>query len=228
MSLFKSDMELFSFIREHVCVAEIGDILAGMGFRDQAMHQRLRPLLPDMRKCGFAGRAKTFFWMETHEVNEDDPYGLEIEAMDALGEGDVVIHSTDVNGTNAPWGELMSTISKRKGVRGCVCDSQVRDCVKIIEMDFPVFYAGIRPLDSKGRGMVTAYNVSVQCGEVTVDPGDLICADFDGVVVVPKKLEAEVMRKAGERLGRRTNAGGGWPDGRSLREIMEKYKTTGL
>ena len=89
----------------------------------------------------------------------EDPYGLEIEAMDSLKAGDVVVHSTDYNGTNAPWGELMSTISKNKGVAGCVCDSQVRDCVKIIEMNFPVFYAGIRPLDSKGRGMVVGYDV---------------------------------------------------------------------
>jgi len=73
---------------------------------------------------------------------------LEIEAMDSLRPGDVAVHSTDYGGTNAPWGELMSTIAKRKGVAGCVCDSQIRDCVKIIRMGFPVYFSGIRPLDS--------------------------------------------------------------------------------
>ena len=47
--------------------------------------------------------------METDYINEDDPYGLEIEALDSLKPGDVVVHSTDYAGTNAPWGELMST-----------------------------------------------------------------------------------------------------------------------
>ena len=89
-------------------------------------------------------------------MHEDNPYGLEIEAMDSLSTGDVAVHSTDFSGTNAPWGELMSTVAKRKGVAGCVCDSQIRDCVRIIEMGFPVYCAGIRPVDSKGRGIVTA------------------------------------------------------------------------
>lgn len=128
-------------------------------------------------------------------MDEKNPYGLEIEAMDALTAGDVVIHSTDFNGTNAPWGELMSTIAKRKGVAGCVCDSQVRDCVKIIDMNFPVYYAGICPLDSKGRGIVVAYDVPVQCGGVLVNHGELVYADFDGIVTVPKSDEKELLER---------------------------------
>ncbi len=159
-----------------------------MGYRNQALHKRLRPILLDMKNGGFVGRARIFKWEETDVIIEDNPYGLEIEAMDLLMKGDVVVHSTDHNGTNAPWGELMSTISKYKGVAGCVCDSQIRGCVKIVEMNFPVYYAGIRPLDSKGRGLVVDYDVPVECGEVLVTPGDLIFADFDGVVVIPKTL----------------------------------------
>ena len=90
----------------------------------------------------------------------------------------------------------MSTIAKNKGVTGCVCDSQIRDCVKIMEMNFPVYYAGIRPLDSKGRGVVIEYDVPVHCGEVLVNPGDLIYSDFDGIVVVPKEIELEVFHLA--------------------------------
>lgn len=176
-------------------VAAISDILSEMGHRHQVMHQRLRPLLPDIRNCGFIGRARTFEWKEINYVDEKNPYGLEIEAMDALTAGDVVIHSTDFNGTNAPWGELMSTIAKRKGVAGCVCDSQVRDCVKIIDMNFPVYYAGICPLDSKGRGIVVAYDVPVQCGEVLVNHGELVYADFDGIVTVPKSDEKELLER---------------------------------
>jgi 4-hydroxy-4-methyl-2-oxoglutarate aldolase len=224
MADFQNDPSLFEFMREKLYVAAVCDILDELGYRNQAMHQRLRPLLPDMRSCGFIGRARTIEWKEVDYIHEDDPYGLEIEAIDALKAGDVVIHSTDINSTNAPWGELMSTIAKRKGVAGCVCDSQVRDCIKIIEMSFPVFCAGIRPLDSKGRGLVTAYDVPVLCGGVTVTPGDLIFADFDGIVVIPKKVEHAVAQKASEKVHAENLSRTELLAGKSLREVYDKYK----
>ncbi|HRP32376.1 MAG TPA: RraA family protein [Agriterribacter sp.] len=205
-------------------VAVVCDILDEMGYRNQAMHQRLRPLLPDIKNCGFFGRARTMEWKEVDYIDENNPYGLEIEAMDALMRGDVVVHSTDHNGTNAPWGELMSTMAKRKGVAGCVCDSQIRDCIKIIDMGFPVYYAGIRPLDSKGRGLVVNYDVPVQCGGVWVNPGDLIFADFDGIVVIPKNLENEVIEKAKEKVVAENLSRTELLNGKTLGEVFEKYK----
>jgi regulator of RNase E activity RraA len=224
MVAFETDTDLFKFIREHLYVAAVCDILDELGFRNQAMHQRIRPLLPYMHTCGFIGRARTFRWMETDHIHED-PYGLEIEAMDSLRSGDVVIHSTDHSGTNAPWGELMSTIARRNGVAGCVCDSQVRDCVKIIEMDFPVYYAGIRPVDSKGRAVVMDYDVPVHCGEVLVHPGEIIFADFDGVVVIPKASEEQLFYKAKEKVNNENLSRKELLEGKSLREVYDKYKS---
>jgi 4-hydroxy-4-methyl-2-oxoglutarate aldolase len=225
MTTFKNDMELFGFIKKKLYVAAVCDILDELGFRNQAMHQRLRPLLPDPENCGFIGRARTFRWMETDYVVEDNPYGLEIEAMDSLKPGDVAVHSTDYGGTNAPWGELMSTIAKRNGVTGCVVDSQIRDCVKIMKMGFPVYYSGIRPLDSKGRAIVQAYDVPIRCGEVLVNPGDIVYADFDGIVVVPKVVELDVFQKAKEKVYKENLSRTELLNGKSLQEVYNKYKT---
>lgn len=224
MKTFATDQELFNFIKQNLYVPVVCDILDELGYRHQGMHQRLRPLLPDMRNCGLIGRAKTFEWIETDVIDEANPYGMEIEAMDSLKAMDVVVHSTDYHGTNAPWGELMSTVAKRKGVAGCVCDSQIRDCIRIIEMNFPVYYAGIRPLDSKGRGRVVAYDVPVKCGDVLVNPGDLVYADFDGIVVVPKKIENEVFDKAFEKVRSENLSRGELLEGKTLREVFDKYK----
>ncbi len=221
--MFASDFEIFQFVREKLYTAAVCDILDSLGFRNQAMHQRIRPLLPDIRRCGFVGRARTIRWMETDYVVEGDPYGLELEAMDSLKPGEAIVHSTDASGTNAPWGELMSTVAKQRGAVGCVCDSQIRDCVRIIEMGFPVYYAGIRPLDSQGRARVMAYDVPVRCGEVLVHPGELVFADFDGVVVVPRAVEGEVL---GEALAKATKENASRKDlleGKSLREVYAKY-----
>ena len=109
--MFDSDREIFEFVKEHLYVAAVCDMLDSLGYRNQAMHQRLRPLLPDIRNCGFVGRARTVRWMEVDYVVDDDPYGLEIEIVDSLRPGDVIVHSTDHSGTNAPWGELLSTVA---------------------------------------------------------------------------------------------------------------------
>lgn len=221
---FATDTEIFAFVKERLYVAAVCDILDSLNLRHQAMHQRLRPLLPDIHKCGFVGRARTVRWMETDYVVADDPYGLEIDLMDSLKPGDVVVHSTDFSGTNAPWGELMSTVAKRNGCAGCICDSQIRDCVKIIEMGFPVYYAGIRPLDSLGRARVMAYDVPVRCGDVLVNPGELVFADFDGVVVVPKEVEQTVLKLAQEKVGKESSSRKELLEGRSLREVFDTYQ----
>jgi regulator of RNase E activity RraA len=215
------DPELFKWIRENLYVAAVCDILDSLGYRSQAMHQRLRPLDPDY--CTIAGRARTFRWMETDYEDEQNPYGREIEAMDSLGENDVAVHSTDYAGTNAPWGELMSTAAKMRGAAGCICDSQIRDCIKIKALCFPVFYAGIRPLDSRGRGTLMAYDVPIRCGEVLVRSGDLVFSDFDGVVIVPREIESKVFELARDKVLREDYSRAELLQGRTLRQVFNKY-----
>lgn len=215
-----TDEEKFKWIKEHLYVPIVCDVLDILGYRNQAMHQRLRPL--DTDNCIIIGRARTLRWMETDYI-EDNPYELEIEAVDSLKKGDVIVHSTDFAGTNAPWGELMSTIAQRNGAVGCVCDSMIRDCKRIIEMKFPVFYGGIRPLDSLGRGRVMAYDVPVRCGDVIVKPGDLVFADFDGVVVVPRDVEDKVLELAHEKVFKENQSRRDLLKGDSLRAVYERY-----
>jgi len=217
-----NDAQIFEFIKKNLYVAAVCDLLDGLGFREQAMHQRLRPLLPDIRNCGFVGRARTIRWMETDHL-DDDPYSLEIAAVDSLKPGDVVVHSTDHSGTNAPWGELMSTLAKRNGAVGCVCDSQIRDCVRIIDMGFPVYYAGIRPLDSKGRGKVMGFDVPIRCGEVLVQSGEIVFADFDGIVVIPQAAEKDVFAQARDKVQKENLSRHDLLRGKTLREVFDTY-----
>ena len=221
--MFANDQETFDFLRQNLYVPVVSDILDSLGHRHQAMHPRLRPLLPDMRHCGLVGRARTVRWMETDYVYEEDPYGGEIDVIDSLRPGDVIVHSTDYSGTIAPWGELMSTVSQRNGAAGCICDALVRDCVCIVELGFPVYYAGIGPLDSKGRGRVMAYDVPIRCGEVLVQPHDLIFADYDGIVVIPQGVEEEVLRLAQDKVGKENLTRRDLLAGKTLREVYETY-----
>ncbi|HEU5123656.1 MAG TPA: RraA family protein [Verrucomicrobiae bacterium] len=216
-----TDAQRFEWIRKNLYTAAVCDILDGLGRRNQAMHQRLRPL--DLENCVIVGRARTFRWMETDYVIEEDPYGLEIDAMDSLKPGDVVIHSTDCSGTNAPWGELMTTVAHCNGAVGCICDGLIRDTRRIKDTGFPVFHAGIRPVDSKGRGRVMAYDVPVRCGEVLVHAGELVFADCDGVVVIPRDVEDKVIDLAAAKVGKENSSRQELLKGRTLREVFDEY-----
>lgn len=217
-----NQIEHRNWIRQTLYVPAVCDILDELGLHHQAMHHRLRPLDPE--NCTIVGRARTFRWMDADYVVEEDPYGLEIDGMDSLRPGDVVVHSCDPALTNAPWGELMTTVAKRNGAVGCICDSLIRDCKRIMKMNFPLFHAGIRPLDSKGRGRVMAIDVPVRCGDVLVHPGDLIFADFDGVVVIPRRVESDVLRRAAEKAGKESATRQALLAGRSLRDVFNEYR----
>jgi regulator of RNase E activity RraA len=121
------------------------------------------------------------------------------------------------------WGELLSTAAKVRGARGAVVDGLIRDVDKIEELGFPVFATGIKPVDSMGRGIVTAYNVPVECGEVIVQPGDLIFADYDGVVAIPGRMVNEVVALATDKVQREDGTRAELLAGGYLRDVFRKY-----
>jgi regulator of RNase E activity RraA len=148
---------------------------------------------------------------------------MEIEAVDSILPDEVVVVSTSYSGHNAPWGELLSTAARARGARGAVVDGLVRDVRKIEQLRFPVFAAGIKPVDSRGRGMVLSYNVAIECGEVIVNPGDLIFADYDGVVAIPSAVVSQVIAAATEKVSREDGSRAELMSGALLRDVYQKY-----
>ncbi len=214
-----SDLKLLARIEQKLYVPVISDSLDALGYRNFAMNARIRPLKDDFI---LAGRARTVLWMEVF-APDPHPYQVEIEFVDDLEHGDVVVTNTDARLRNAPWGELMSTAAKCRGAKGAVIDSCVRDAKKIFALNFPVFAAGISPLDSAGRGKVVAYYVPVECGNVHVEPGDLVVGDYDGVVVVPKAVEKNALKQAFEKASKEKITKRELLKGRLLREVYDKY-----
>ena len=127
---------------------------------------------------------------------------------------------------NAPWGELLSTAAKARGARGAVVDGLIRDILKIEELGFPVFASGIKPVDSMGRGVVTAYNVPVECGEVLVNPGDFVFADYDGVVIIPKDVVKPVLDLATEKVRRENSSRAELMQGAYLARRVPKIRSS--
>jgi regulator of RNase E activity RraA len=215
----QSDFELFTNIESNLYTAVIADSLDELGYRQQAMREDLRPLFPNT--C-FAGWARTIACVDVFHVPED-PYAKEIEAVDSILGGEVVVVSTAESKRNAPWGELLSTAARARGARGAVIDGLVRDVRKIETLGFPVFASGIKPVDSKGRGIVVDYNVPVDCGGVLVSPGDLVFADYDGVIVIPAEVLPEAIRLATDKVTRENHTRDELLRGAYLRDVYDKY-----
>ena len=214
-----ADLQLFSEIEQNLCTAVLSDALDDMGIRDRAMCEHLRPLAPDLVMAGWA---RTISCMDVHYI-ATEPYAPEIEAVDSVLAGEVVVVGTGGSKRNAPWGELLSTAAKARGGRGAIVDGLVRDVKKILALGFPVFAAGIKPVDSKGRGIVADYNVPVDCGGVVVSPGDLIVADYDGILAIPSAAAGEAVRRAAEKVARENDSRAELMQGALLRDVYKKY-----
>ncbi len=215
----QSALDLFAHFESTLYTAVVSDALDDLGFRDQAMAEHLRPVGSAVK---FAGWARTIACIDTYHLDED-PYGMEIAAIDSILPGEAVVVSTGGSRRNAPWGELLSTAAIARGARGAIVDGLVRDVGRIQGLGFPLFAAGMKPVDSKGRGRVVAYNVPVQCGGVLVTPGDLVFADLDGIVTIPAAMVDEVLRLATDKVSRENHSRDELKQGAYLRSVYDKY-----
>jgi regulator of RNase E activity RraA len=194
---------------ERLHPAVVSDCLDRLGFRNQVLAPRIRPLDPKSR---LAGTARTVQCVPSAGVPDarTDWYRGELEAVDALRAGDVIVASSC---DGSYWGELLATAAIYRGARGIVADAYSRDTLALIEMGFPTFVKGIHCADALGRVDVDAIGVEILCGDVRVADGDLVLGDHDGVVVVPAAVADETIAKAeakvtGESLLREKLAGG--------------------
>ncbi|MGH6682671.1 MAG: 4-carboxy-4-hydroxy-2-oxoadipate aldolase/oxaloacetate decarboxylase [Pseudolabrys sp.] len=119
-------------------------------------------------------------------------------AIEQCQKGDIVVVGCTADNTDGMFGELLATSMHARGVRGLILDAGCRDVKPLKEMGFPVWS---RAVSAKGtvKATVGAVNVPVVCAGVNVEPGDVVVADDDGVVIVPKKYAVETAQKAQRR-----------------------------
>jgi regulator of RNase E activity RraA len=215
----EADLKMFQLVEEELYTAVISDALDELGYRDQALREFLRPVSGEER---FAGWARTISCVDVYHVSEN-PYVMEIEAVDSILPGEVVVVSTAGSVQNAPWGELLSTAAQARGARCAVIDGLVRDVRKIQSIGFPVFARGIKPVDSKGRGAIIDCNVPIECAGTRISPGDLIVADYDGVIAVPAEVMPSVIQLASEKVAKENGSRAELKNGAYLKDVYAKY-----
>lgn len=177
-------------------VASVSDAMEQLYGQRAYMSHEMRPLAP----AKFAGPAVTVLLKrEEHKEGAAASQGM-LDAIDAAPAGSVYVMVLEGEGAAdfAGIGGLMATAMKYRGFAGAVIDASVRDTPQIRRLQFPVFSRGVAPSTTINHFRVTGVNVPVTCAGVRVSPGDLVTADEDGVVVIPKERAAEVLKKAQE------------------------------
>ncbi|MCS7168573.1 MAG: RraA family protein [Gemmatales bacterium] len=199
--------------------AVLADALDHLGHRTSTLPHYIRPLAPHWR---IVGRAVTLAMGPALQMPET-PYALEMECVDQLQPGDVLVASTRNDTSCALWGELLSTACRARGAAGVVTDGLTRDVEKILRLDFPVFAAGCTPLDSKGRLEGLFINGPILIGDCMIDPGDIVFGDFDGVVVIPAELAAPALQWALAKVAGENQVRDELAAGKSVRQTFARY-----
>jgi len=213
--------ELFEFLERQAYSAAFSDIMDELNFRQQIVspEANIHPLTESFVAIG---RAVTL--LNDEDSNMEDPYELAIRCIDELTPNTILVTTGKRVFQTGIMGELTATALRARGCRGAVVNGYTRDVRKIIKMKYPTFAYGASPIDTTGRVRVVEYNIPITIGGVTVEPGDLVFADLDGIAVIPKCVEKEVIPLVRERVTTETKVRRELAEGKLMSEVWARYK----
>jgi regulator of RNase E activity RraA len=206
-----SENEVLLDSYRHVEVASVSDALEQLTGRKMYLSHKMQAIFP----AKFAGFALTVK-LSKDEGNKD-PGALSgmLAAIDQGAQSSVWVMVLEDGADIAGMGGLMGTTMSARGFAGAVIDGGVRDVGQLHKLGFPVYATGIVPSTSVGHYRFAGSNIPVSCDGVEVRPGDIVAADGDGVVIVPRAKATEVLALAREMDFKE----------HSTYSIIEKYKS---
>lgn len=202
---------------EKVFTAAVNDALREMNLTRQTLPNSLNPLRETMKAAGFAFTIKG---AKNLEVRNE--MAQRAEMLDALKENSFVVWDTSNDDESTQWGECMTMAAQRKHVRGAVVDGGVRDTNRVLELGFPLWVRYRSSNGMLGRFRISGWQVPVRLGDVFVVPGDLIFADIDGALVVPRDLAIPVLIRAEEIANGESELKRWITEGMSATEIVKR------
>jgi regulator of RNase E activity RraA len=227
MHIWKNDKDLFTLAKQKLFTALVGDVLDKLGYLHQFLPPEIKPLWLEMKVIGRAMpvlEADVFDEVVENTRNPlmEKPFGIMFEALDDLKEDEVYI-CTGSSHSYALWGGLMSARAIKLGAAGAVVNGYSRDTNQVLQLNFPTFSIGAYAQDQGPRGKVIDFRVPVEWNGVKIKPGDIIFGDRDGVLVIPKEVEAEAFSGAFEKVQGEEMVLKALQNGMSVVEAYNKY-----
>jgi 4-hydroxy-4-methyl-2-oxoglutarate aldolase len=166
----------------------ISDAMDRLGIPGQALG--IKPIDRNFKLCGPA--------FTVHNMPVDIHGGSVGDYIDEVPEGNIVVIDNGGRLDCTVWGDILTVMGSLRNIGGTVIHGVCRDSARALEVNYPIFSRGTYMRTGKDRVMADAYNTKISLGEVAVVPGDILCGDFDGIVVVPQERLDEVVAAARE------------------------------
>jgi len=202
---------------EQLYTGAISDVLREFCLLDQALPGYMRPLRDSDVVAGIAFTVKS-----APNVKITGEMTFRTQMLDDMKEDSFVVWDTSNDEKATLWGGVMTATAYGKGIRGACIDGGIRDTKQILEKPFPVYYKHRIPNGSLGRCLITHYQIPILIGGVVIKPGDVIFADCDGVVCVPRDIAYDVLVRAEEIRENEKQIFGWVAKGETIHEITEK------
>lgn len=211
-----SDTELCERF-EALFTAAVNDVLREHNLTYQTLPNNIMPLENHMKVAG-----PIFTIKGAKSLLIKDEMKERAEMLESIPRNGVVVWDTSGDDESAQWGEVMTMAAKRRGCRGAIVDGGVRDTDRVLGLDFPVFVKYKSSNGMLGRFRISGWQIPIRIGDVEIFPGDIVFADIDGAIVIPRAIAYEVLIRA-EAIAESENELKKWVEsGMSTTEIVAK------
>jgi regulator of RNase E activity RraA len=202
---------------ERLYTGAVNDVLREFCLLNQALPGHIVPLREYKTIAGFAFTVKS-----APNAMIKGEMEFRVQMLDEMHEDSFVVWDTTGDTKATLWGGVMTATAKGKKVKAACIDGGIRDTHQILEADFPVFYKYRISNGSLGRCLITHYQVTLQIGDATIKPGDIILGDIDGVLVVPRDIAYDVLVRAEEIIENEKVIFGWVKEGQTVQDISGK------
>lgn len=202
---------------EKVFTAAVNDALREKRLTRQTFPHALMPLRDHMKAVGFAFTIKG-----AKNLTLRNEMVERAKMLDDISENSFVVWDTSLDRESAHWGECMTMAAQRKHCRGAIVDGGVRDTDRVLDLGFPLWTRYRSSNGMLGRFRISAWQTPIQMGDVIVNPGDLIFADIDGALCVPRALAVPILVRSEEIVNGESELKRWIKEGMSASEIVKR------
>ena len=211
----EKERQLFKNLAYKLTSSMLSDIMDDLG-----CDTTITSLSLNLRNKKLLGRAKT---LKIRELNENEDFrGIydALESYKTIVPNDIIIVENECSDF-AYFGEMNANLAIRSGAIGAIIGGKTRDTKEVADLDFPVFATGAKCKDVRKRATLESINKKINLYGIEIYPNDLIFADNDGIVVIPKRYEEEVIQKALETINKEKNILSDIMNGKSISDILK-------
>ncbi|MAX24684.1 MAG: dimethylmenaquinone methyltransferase [Phycisphaeraceae bacterium] len=176
---------------EKLYTGAVNDVMREMCIVNCALPPEIHPLEKEMVCCGIA-----FTIRSCKDPTLTGELEHRVKMLEEIKSNHICVWNANGDDEASHWGEVMTQASMKRGAKGAIVDGGIRDTRGILNLKFPIWYKYRTSNGALSRTKMTGYQVPIQVGNCIIKPGDIIFADIDGAMVIPRKIAVEVLLRA--------------------------------